>query len=236
MTNINLNKIKHTIANLLIWQRYCTICALPSTNLICNECLDDLEKINISSCLKCKASIDSHHILCNNCISHKTQFDNLYCKFSYQQPLATILHKLKYSSQLEYAKFLSYILYQSITSAPTPDLIIPIPLHRKRLIQRGFNQVNELLFWYKVQNPNVIIDNKIVTRTKNTEHQTLLTPEKRQLNMKNAFTLHKSVDGLRIVIVDDVVTTNATVNELATMLKDYGAEHVDVWCLMRAEN
>ena len=54
--------------------------------------------------------------------------------------------------------------------------------------------------------------------------------------MKNAFILNKSVDKLHIAIVDDVVTTNATVNELATLLKDYGAERVDVWCLMRAEH
>ncbi len=85
-----------------------------------------------------------------------------------------------------------------------------------------------------MHHPNVIIDSKIVTRNKNTAHQTLLTPRARQRNMQDAFTLHKSVDNLHIAIVDDVVTTNATVNELATMLKDYGAETVDVWCLMRA--
>ena len=186
------------------------------------------------TCIKCKANIESEHILCENCHINKTQFDHLYCKFSYQNPLDAILHQLKYGAKLEYSKFLSYILYQSIQHAPIPDLIIPVPLHKSRLIERGFNQIDELLFWYKMCHPNVIIDNKIVTRNKNTAHQTLLTPGKRQRNMQDAFTLHKSVDNLHIAIVDDVVTTNATVNELATMLKDYGAQTVDVWCLMRA--
>ncbi|HMT03436.1 MAG TPA: phosphoribosyltransferase family protein [Burkholderiales bacterium] len=135
---------------------------------------------------------------------------------------------------MQYYKLLAKLFYNSTINAPTPDIIIPMPLHKSKLKSRGFNQAEKLLFFHRVFANKNIINTRIATRIKETESHSLLTKHHRQNNIIYAFKILKNIKNLHIVIVDDIVTTGSTCNELAKALKLKGAKQVDIWCLMRA--
>ena len=128
---------------------------------------------------------------------------------------------------------LSQLLLEKAALAPRPDLLIPLPLHPVRLKERGYNQSFELAspLAKQLQLPlrQDILDRKI-----NTEHQARLPLAERQKNMRNAFYARKNVAGMHIAIVDDVMTTGASLNAAALCLKKAGAARVDAWILARA--
>lgn len=230
---INLIRFKYHLSK-LGWHN-CTTCAIPSRKLICNDCYDGLEKLAKGSCIYCKKPCSNGIDVCKTCTKQKPYFDNLYCTLSYSQPTTTILHALKYKVKTKYAFSLGYLLYQNLVELPVvPDLIIPVPLHKTRLQERGFNQVSLLLNYYIAVDNKIPVISKIVSRTKPTPHQTLVNNTVRKNNLIDAFKLHKNIAGLHIIVIDDVVTTGTTVNALAKLLKDNGAKQVDVCCLMRA--
>jgi ComF family protein len=146
-------------------------------------------------------------------------------------PLNKVLHALKYKGQKNYATVLGYLLFLSINNPKDYDVIIPVPLHPHKFKERGFNQVDSMLnYWREF----VVINNNIVIRVKDTPPQALSNLEKRDQNIANAFQLKANVTGMKILVVDDVITTSSTVNELARILKDGSAKTVDVCTLMRA--
>lgn len=113
-----------------------------------------------------------------------------------------------------------------------PDLIVPVPLHWKRRFVRGFNQ-SQWLANYLGRQLNISVDNKLLTRIRNTPPQQQLRRKQRQKNLKGAFQVNDSLNGQHIALIDDVVTTGSTASELARLLKKTGASRVDVWCLAR---
>ena len=144
-------------------------------------------------------------------------------------PLKNILHALKYKNQKNYGVLLGKLMYPE-QKLSNYDLIIPVPLHKTKLKHRGFNQVSIMLKSWD----NTTINNNIILRTKDTKTQALSSLDNREENVKNAFILKSNVIGLRILIVDDVITTSSTINEIARILKAAGAIKVDVCALMRA--
>lgn len=114
-----------------------------------------------------------------------------------------------------------------------PECIIPVPLHRRRLRQRGFNQALEIAkpLAKKLQLP---VDFKTCIRTKHTRPQSELSAKKRQQNIKNAFTLKKPITAKHVAIVDDVMTTGNTVTELSALLRNNGVTTIEIWCCARA--
>jgi ComF family protein len=147
-------------------------------------------------------------------------------------PLNKVLHALKYNGQKKYAATLGYLLSKSMDNPTDYDLIIPIPLHPHKFKERGFNQVDIMLnYWQKYL---LNINNNIVIRVKDTIPQALSNLKSREQNIANAFQLKANVTGMKILVVDDVITTSSTVNELSRILKEGGATTVDVCALMRA--
>lgn len=115
------------------------------------------------------------------------------------------------------------------------DLIVPVPLHIKRLRERGFNQAYLLIRrWAKEE--GISFDGLTLSRSRWTEPQTTLSRKERQKNIKGAFFVEhpERVEGRKILLVDDVYTTGATVNECARVLTEAGADLVDVLTLARA--
>ena len=124
---------------------------------------------------------------------------------------------------------------QHYENMPLPDIIIPIPLHRKRLVNRGFNQALALANAIK-KNIDIPIDSRACQRIKATPPQIELSRKARRANLKKAFSLNNSViKGKHVALIDDVVTTGATANELAHMIRKNGAKHIDVWCVARTK-
>ena len=114
-----------------------------------------------------------------------------------------------------------------------PQVIIPIPMHNKRLKQRGYNQALELsrIFASHYQLP---LDYSSLVRHRYTQLQAEMNASKRQQNVKNAFLLKQAISYSHIVLVDDVMTTGSTVNEAAKVLKKSGVKRVDIWTIARA--
>jgi ComF family protein len=143
---------------------------------------------------------------------------------------------MKFGHQLSYAKVLGSLLAQHLSQIDTSsvDAILPVPLHKARLRKRGFNQSLELAHALRRQNNIPLL--KGVQRTVNTKAQTLLKGEdSRTDNIRNAFTVDERVTlPNHVAILDDVITTGSTSNELARLLKASGVVEVSVWAIARA--
>ena len=148
------------------------------------------------------------------------------------------VHGLKYGKRIPMALPLAAAVRKTFFehwSSEKVDLLVPVPLHIKRLRERGFNQAYLLVMrWAK--RDGVCCDGRLLRRVRWTEPQTTMNRKDRRKNVKGAFAVNRpeAVRGKRIVLVDDVYTTGSTVNECAKVLKKAGAEEVDVLTLARA--
>ncbi|MDT8443776.1 MAG: ComF family protein [Desulfuromonadales bacterium] len=153
----------------------------------------------------------------------------------YQGSLKEAVHKLKYRNQLPLAKPLGQLLGKCVAAAASiaPDLIIPVPLHPSRLRQRGYNQALEVARPI-AQQLTVPLVTTLLQRSRNTPQQQGLSAIERRSNLRNAFTLSAEAQALKILLVDDVMTTGETVRECSRMLLSGGAKEVQVAVVGRA--
>lgn len=220
-----------------LYPRICVLCGSSETTDkdICHSCLSDLV-INDSSCTQCAVPLPfvTESQVCGNCLKNKPYFDASWSAFVYAQPLEWMIQQLKFNAKLSYANLLSNLALSHLPEmGEQPDCIIPIPLHNKRLKQRGFNQALELL--KPIANSlKIKIDNQSCQRLTHTSSQTGLKAKLRQKNIKNAFSYKNKNKYQYVILFDDVVTTGSTTNELARTLKREGVKRVDVWSLARA--
>ena len=169
----------------------------------------------------------------------EADYDNFHWIFRYNDNILKLIHLLKYSGKrklihriLEYKK--SEII--KIRKFSTSDFIIPVPLHRVRMLERGYNQ--SLLIGREVSEVyNIPLSENILFRTKNNRSQTGLSKEERIKNVRGIFRVKEDVDltGKKLLLVDDILTTGATINECVKTLKKNGAKKVDVLTLAYAE-
>ena len=146
-----------------------------------------------------------------------------------------MLQRYKYGHNLAMADTFANLLMESFaqTSAtPPPDLIIPMPLHPQRLKERGFNQSLEIAR-ILAGRLDIRLDVKSCTRIKLSPPQASLPLKERVKSMRGAFRCNESLDGLRIALLDDVMTTGASLNALAKTVKAAGAAHVECWVVAR---
>lgn len=216
----------------------CILCSNPGqdTKDICMHCEKQLIK-NIFCCYRCACIFDqpaTRSLLCGECLQGKISFDETHAPFLYQGSIRYLISELKFHAQFKNARLLGMLMAeQLIRKAERPDYLIPMPLYKTRYRQRGFNQAQEIANTLS-NKLNIPLELNGCFRHRNTPHQIDLTAIQRRKNMKNAFTAKKSLKGLHLAIVDDVMTTGTTVNELAKVLKKAGANRVDVWVCSRA--
>lgn len=155
----------------------------------------------------------------------------------YASPLKELIGQLKFHGNLSYSPLLAQSFVRSLSKRKhdLPECIIPVPLHKQRLQQRGFNQALELarIIAKQLQIP---LDYTLCQRNKVTPFQSGLSAEQRKQNLRNAFNLSKAHHYKHVAIFDDVVTTGTTVNELAKQLKQSGVEIIEVWAIARTAN
>tara|TARA_R110000824_G_scaffold336_9_gene2313 strand:- start:109382 stop:109918 length:537 start_codon:yes stop_codon:yes gene_type:complete len=170
---------------------------------------------------------------------HSPPFKHIVSAFEYAEPVDRLLGAFKYHGKLAYGRVLAHQLLLSIedfyTDRKTPELLIPMPLHDKRLRQRGFNQAIEI-GTYLSHRLNLPLARQLCIRHRNTPRQEGLNVKARQQNLRQAFSITKSQADLAasVAIIDDVVTTTASTRELAMLLKRNKVEEVHIWCLARA--
>lgn len=229
----------------LLFPSHCLLCGtannLCSGLSLCEACSGDLQHNN-HTCSLCAAPLTTTEQsltddVCARCTQKTPVYDQLWAAFCYAQPLEWMIQQLKFSARLNFAPLLSTLMSYELPSdfytQTPPDAIIPMPLHPRRLKQRGFNQ-SLLLAKPLAKQLRLPIDTESCKRTVNTEHQTGKNASQRQKNIKGAFTFENKNNYQHVVIFDDVVTTGSTVSELSKTIKRAGVNRVDVWCLARA--
>lgn len=235
--NKTLQKLINLIDQLLIWEQRCILCADKSRQQVCSQCLTSLQpQRQLPRCPRCLIYLPPKEIRCKNCQDNHFYFERIIAACEYTFPLTHVLHQLKYYNRLEYSRGLSQIFYRRLVAQLThlPDLMIPVPLHITRQRQRGFNQALELVREFHNHYPQIQLAQ--ATRIKATQSQATLNRIQRLHNLENAFAVNINLENKHVALIDDVVTTGTTVNELARLCKQRGARQVDIWCLMRANH
>jgi ComF family protein len=186
--------------------------------------------------LQIVAEIDDqdHAPQCGDCLTHARPFDHTFALFPYEAPIVQLIIQLKFQGKLHVAQSLGEMFSHKIKSIwyrekRLPDLIIPVPLHERRLRERGFNQALEIAKPI-AKSLKIQIDFSHTVRTKHTRPQSSLTKSEREENLKNAFKVLRNYTGLYIAVIDDVITTGQTITTFSQLLKENGAARIDVWC------
>ncbi|MGQ3888915.1 ComF family protein [Legionella sp. CNM-1927-20] len=200
---------------------------------ICNPCLELFIPLKYA-CSICRVPLLSDSILqCGYCIKQKPDYDQVLTAYAFEEPLRTLIHQFKYHQALYLRVLLTKFMLDALPcQSYRPDCFIPIPLHPKRLYSRGFNQsviLAKLLSNYL----SVPVDLTLLHKTINTPPQATLSRKQRHQNLKASFTT-KSSRYQHITIIDDLITTGNTANEVAKLLKRQHVQRVDVWCIARA--
>ncbi len=203
---------------------------------VCAPCLENLPWTDPAySCAHCgQQTAESKRLYCPHCLENKFHFDQLWGGFQYEGILQQWIISFKFGKHEQMARMLGKLLALSLMryqEFPEIDAIIPIPLHRKRLQQRGFNQSLLLAFHTFPKDSN--LQHHWLKRVRSTIPQTELPAAQRFSNMENAFQASPQVQGKRLLLVDDVITTGATLNAAAQTLKEAGARSVNVVVLAR---
>lgn len=217
----------------------CLLCSarIRSNADFCAQCDASLPRL-IGGCLQCAAPMglikEGIH-RCGQCQKRPPGFARTLAMFSYGPPIDRLIQDLKYHRRLETARLLGqrFAIFLDARVETAVDVIVPVPLHPTRLRERGYNQSLELARPV-AKSLGIRLDYKSVWRTRATPPQTSLPHKARQRNVRGAFGASDALAGLRVAILDDVMTTGHTANTLATCLRRAGAENVDVWVVARA--
>lgn len=172
--------------------------------------------------------------LCGRCLGRPPAFDKVYAPFLYRDGMRYLITGLKFGARHAHARLLAQLLAEHVKQqAELPDYIIPVPLHKTRYRERGFNQAIEIARTVAAET-GIRLDLTSCRRRRDTPHQTGLTARQRRKNVRNAFEMVAPTPGLHVVLIDDVLTTGSTAHELAALLKRQGALRVDVWVCAHA--
>ncbi|WP_236172667.1 ComF family protein [Pseudomonas pseudonitroreducens] len=227
-----------------VWWRprvQCLLCggatdqaALP----LCAGCDDDLPWL-AGHCTVCALPLPVAGQTCGQCLRRAPAFHRVETPLRYGFPVDALVTRFKHQANAPLGRLLGQLLERHLLHAyeeglPRPDRLIPVPLSRRRERQRGFNQAQLLADWLATP-LGLPVDNRLVLRTQDTPAQQGLDAATRKRNLRRAFTLTEgaAVESLHLALVDDVLTTGATAERIARLLRRAGARRVDVYCLAR---
>jgi ComF family protein len=219
---------------------YCKEATVDSDKYLCQKCFSQHKFIKTPYCTCCGrvfSSRDENH-LCGDCLKSSWAFDKARSLFSYEEVIAGLIHNLKYSEVMTGFNTFRWLSKQStlLDDLTVPDVILPVPLHIKRLRQRGFNQAL-LLAKALFSDDKKKIRHDLLARQVDTPSQTGLSGIERRKNLRNAFVIKtpSSLNGKNVLIFDDVFTTGSTIHECAKVLKSAGANRIEALTICRAD-
>ena len=216
----------------LLWPEVCPFCGKVSREGICPACEKILSKLRVKGpkCLKCGKPVNAvEQEYCYDCRNSKHYFEKGISVWLHQPPVTTSIYQFKYHNQRAFAKIFAektIAYYGNEIRDFHADCIVPVPLHTLRKRMRGYNQAEVLAKEIgKKMQINVRAD--LVKRVRYTAPQKKLDSFSRKQNLKGAFRLCGNMKGIRrVLIVDDIYTTGSTIDEIARILKEKGAENV----------
>lgn len=233
----------------IIYPPRCALCLTSSQTAnktaieLCEACQKDLQLVT-TACFQCGIPLQQTQPeqLCGACLKKTPAYDQVISVYHYQQPLIWLIQQMKFHKKTRIAHLLAQLMSRYIEQSiadeliSVPDAIIPVPLHHKRQHQRHFNQAEELsiVISKSLQKP---IDMQYIERHLSSQQQSGLDAKQRKKNIKGIFkiTNRKHNQYQHVAIIDDVMSTGSTVNEVAKVLKKSGIKKVDVWVLARAD-
>lgn len=205
---------------------------------LCSRCYRHIRRFPY--CGHCGTELLHNSLHCGECLRNEPSWDKMVIIGHYAPPLSTLIHQFKFQNQFFLDRTLARLLLLAIYQArrthqlALPEVILPVPLHHFRQWQRGYNQADliaqALSTWLKIK-----CDNQFLHRSKHTHTQRGLTAVARRKNLRNAFYLdqYRKCDYQSVALVDDVITTGSTVNEISRLLRKNGVQHIQVWGLAR---
>jgi ComF family protein len=209
----------------------CVLCAAPDIVLaLCADCYSRLPWLDTVRCPQC-ALPTADASLCGACLADRPRYDGVSAAFVYAWPLAPLIHHYKYAGNLALAPLLAHALTQKLASSA--DLVIPMPLAPARLRSRGFNQALEIARVVS-RLTRVPLAADACRRVRDSTPQASLPWNERAKNIRGAFVCDADLSGTRVAVIDDVMTTGATLNELARNLRQAGAIEIQGWMVARA--
>jgi len=212
----------------LLFPLRCPVCddiVIPFGEKICLECIPKLRYVNQPRCYKCGKKLENaEQEYCADCMRGGHRYIRGRALYQYDSA-APGIYRFKYSNRQEYADFygeeIAFLLKDFITSV-NPDGLIPVPLHRKKLRHRGYNQAG-LLAQAISRYTKIPVYDKLIKRQINTMPLKQLNPAQRQNNLKKAFNIiGNDVKLNTVIIIDDIYTTGSTIDEISSVLLEYG--------------
>lgn len=220
----------------IIYPGHCMGCNkilnINESKWICNKCMPQFELKEYIRCSVC-GRIIYHSGKCRVCNSEKIYFDKGYSLLEYKDSVRNAVRQFKYKNMKSYGKYFGDLMSDYAVSKINIkfDYVTAVPLHRKRLKSRGYNQAEILAKLVAIKLNTEY--KKLIVRDINTKPQNSLKKAERQKNIKNAFSLNKgiSVKDKTILIIDDIFTTGSTINECSKVLKKNNAARVEFFAL-----
>ena len=218
----------------------CLLCAeaADTEHPLCSACEGELPWLG-GHCNVCALPLPATGLTCGTCLKRPPSFARVEAAWRYAFPVDSLITRFKHQAQWPKGRLLAELLSHHLQHAfaeglPRPDLLLPVPLGRKRLRSRGFNQAGMLADWLgnSLQLP---VQERWLLRPREGAHQQELDAVARKRNLRQAFALDEraEVRSRHIALIDDVLTTGATAEALARLLLNAGAARVDVYCLAR---
>jgi ComF family protein len=210
----------------------CELCTSPSRDgLVCAACAAKLPRL-VPACPIC-ALPNPGGETCGSCLARPPAFDATLAAYAYAFPIDRLVHALKYQGRLALATWCSDAIVSVATACATaPDCVVALPLSTQRQRERGYNQATEITR-HVAARTGIRMTIHGARRVRATLPQTGLPWNERAKNVRGAFACGSDFSGLKVAVVDDVMTTGATLAEFAKTLKRGGATHVQNWIVAR---
>lgn len=225
-----LGKLAQRFAN-LAFGGSCYLCRGAAAGVLCAECDADLPRLAAPAC-PCCALATRDGALCGRCLAQSPAYDGTVAALAYAFPADVLVQALKFRSELALAPFLGGLLAARLPRGTRVDFILPVPLSAARLRERGFNQALEIARPVAAATGCALAP-QLAERSRDTLPQLDLPLVERARNVRGAFRCTRALPGAEVALLDDVMTTGATLDELAATLKRAGATRVVNWVVAR---
>jgi ComF family protein len=207
----------------------CFLCRGAARATLCPACTADLPRSAGSACPRC-ALASPGGAVCGRCLADPPAYDATVAALAYAFPGDVLVQALKFRGELALAPLLAALLSDRIAPGEPVDLVLPVPLAPRRLRERGYNQAAEIARRLRARAPLELF---LCERSRDTAAQAELPWAERRRNVRGAFRCARAIPGGTVAVVDDVMTTGATLNEIALVLKQSGATRVVNWVVAR---
>lgn len=207
---------------------FCQLCGLGSATAVCTDCLRELPRPPAHGCQHCASALAAANAPCPQCTQYAFHFDQSLAPFAYRFAADMLIQRLKYQKRTGLAPWLAAHMHAHLLASGVRcenGLILPMPMHPKRLRERGFNHA-VLLAQALARLLRLPMARNCLRRVRDTPPQVSLSGAARWRNVRNAFACEQRLDGRTVLLVDDVMSTGASLDAVARVLKAQGAARV----------